>query len=172
MDTVEVVTAAVLHEKQQRWACETKTRWEEQREANLTLSVRGMAKKLNAEEAQVRKWHCLRCCTEFDSAQAVRCHLRALPTPTDRNAECRCEPCNKTFPRYRALRNHRRRRHCYGQKILKKEIRRVRAVLTDPGEATAESMLLLRIGFALKIATLVRLRGMAEAVVDELLGDL
>lgn len=135
-------------------------------------SVNSMAKRFRKTQQLVH--HCLTCGQTFKNAEEVRKHFR------------HCVTCDKTFKNLKEARAHEQlaqhcrycgeqfesiEEHCehfYGQKRLKKEVRRVKVQINlvakqdFPSEASVEQLLLLRVGMALKVATLVRVGHRSE----------
>jgi hypothetical protein len=129
----------------------------------LSRSVNAMAKYFRKRDME--KPHCLTCGKLFASLTLVAAHLRDT---------IQCKTCKQEFESAKIATEHsdlmghkmRFRSHIYGLKDLKDEVNRVQKlkyVANALGPTLEDSqmqlLLLLRVGIALKVATLVRLRG-------------
>lgn len=130
----------------QLWVEETICRLEDEKPSVLKRSIHGMVKFFEDKEnkGKYRRWHCLTCGCKCGNGKEVQKHLI------------------------------RQRSDMYGQERFKAEVKRVRELVKRGkaervSEGLKEELLFLRVGMALKCATLVHLSGDR---ITEILGDL
>lgn len=141
------------------WVEEVRVEFANERPDVLLRSVGAIAKKL--KKLDMLKPHCLTQGEHFDTAELVKQHLltcgRCGQVRRNRR-DRRCLPELKTRHEYP---------HIYSLKVFKDEVERVKELIEDvddfePNDVISSKVLVLRIGIALKVATLVKLNGSQE----------
>jgi hypothetical protein len=141
------------------WVDEVTVEFETSRPNVLTRSVAAIAKKLH--KLEMLKPHCLTYGEHFDTPELVKQHLLTCSKCNNvrRNRkDRRCPPELKvkhTYP------------HIYSLKVFKEEVERVKELIEDVNDFAANDeitskVLVLRMGIALKVATLVKLNRSQE----------
>lgn len=147
----------LLPEYLQSWVEETISCLQCEKPSVLKRTVHGMTNYFENKknEGKYRRWHCLTCGCNCGSEKKVQSHL--------------CE----------SKKTKNRPNHCYGQKRFNAEVKRVRKLVkrgkmesVSDEDALMEDLLLLRVGMALKCATLVYLQGGKAKRITEILGNL
>ncbi len=125
--------------------------------AVLVRSVAAMAKKL--KKLGKLKPHCLTCGNLAMTLEHVRQHLLTCTVCGERRTRESSKYCPKREPRKRHV-----YRHIYKLKQLKKEVKQVKKLIAaseklEVPNNISQEIQVLRIGIAIKVATLVKLHG-------------